>query len=145
MTEHGHRHRHKQDLCYMVRDLHCLLNNLLLVCISCAIYVQSCSVTYQLWWSRFAWFHKHAGNQLLHIHCTLIRSDHCMEQIVVWWSAHPWLASRSLKGLEKWKTSFFQRPASWQATEPSSSCALPFKIHCSILPARRPSGLPATM
>lgn len=43
------------------------------------------------------------------------------EIILLWCSAHVWLLSRLLTVFKKWKTSFFQPSASWQATRPVSA------------------------
>jgi hypothetical protein len=57
---------------------------------------------------------------------------------LLWFSAHAWLPSRSLKALQTWD---FFLPATRPVSARLRLAHLTFKIHCSVLPARRPSRL----
>lgn len=88
---------------------------------------------------------KHAGSQLFHIHLHGILITACNKfycgvlHMRDFWAGH-------IKHLKNERLNSSNDLASDQSSYGSaSSCTLPFKIHCSILPTRQPSNLRTTI
>jgi len=134
---HGHQDRHKHDLNWLLKWRTAYINfgwdiRHQFQCNMPIMVVGNGRIPYR-------WSEKHAGNQLLHIHIhsTLITAWN--KTYYGFLRMRDFRAGR-LKRL-KHETSFFQRPGREAGFSYASSCALTFEIHCSILPARRPSRL----